>query len=92
MIEKLLIISLWVTGYCCTFWEGMVFEKIGNWLDERLPEWLCKPLFQCFICAAFWWGTAIYWLFLGSAWKEWFLVVIGAMGLNAVFSKLFRDD
>lgn len=92
MIEKILIISLWVFGYCCTFWEGMIFGNIGNWLDERLPWWIAKPLYQCYICSCLWWGTAIYWIFLGSDWKEWFLVIIAAMGLNAVLSKLFKKS
>lgn len=91
MIEKILIMSLWTIGYCATFWEGMIFEKIGEWLDERLPEWISKPLYGCFICACFWWGSALYWVFLGSDWQEWLLCVIAAMGLNAALSKLFHD-
>lgn len=92
MLEKILIISLWTFGYCCTFWEGMIFGGIGNWLDEKLPEWIAKPLYQCYICACFWWGTAIYLVFWRNSWQEWFLTVIPAMGLNAVLSKLFKDD
>lgn len=92
MIEKTILTSLFVFGYCCIFWEGMIFEKVGNWLDDRLPEWLAKPLYQCFICACFWWGSLLYWLVWGGSVKEWFIVVVSAMGLNAVLSKLFRED
>lgn len=92
MIEKILIISLWVIGYCCTFWEGMIFERIGLWLETRLPEWIQKPLYACFICACFWWGSALYWLVWGNSWKEWAIVVIAAMGLNAAISKLIPKD
>ena len=88
MLEKIFIISFWVFGFCCTFWEGMIFGKIGNWLDDRLPEWLAKPLYQCYICSCFWWGSLIYWVFLGDNWREWFIVVIAAMGVNAIISKL----
>jgi hypothetical protein len=91
MITKVLIISLWTIGYCCTFWEGMIFEKIGNWLDERLPEYIQKPLYGCYICACFWWGSAIYFLFLYSSIQEWFLCVISAMGLNAALSRVFNE-
>lgn len=92
MITIIPTISLFVFGYCCTFWEGMIFGKVGNWLDERLPEWIAKPLYQCYICACFWWGTALYWFVWGNSVKEWFVCVVAAMGLNAVLSKLFRDD
>lgn len=89
MIEKIIITSLFVFGYCCTFWEGMIFGNIGNWLDDRLPDWIAAPLYQCFICACMWWGTALYWVIWDGSVKEWLVVVISAMGLNAVLSKLF---
>lgn len=87
MIEKIIIISLFTIGYCCTFWEGMIFEKIGDWLEAHLPEWINKPTWQCYICTCFWLGTALYWLLWGAGWKEWLLTVIPAMGLNAVISQ-----
>jgi hypothetical protein len=39
----------------------------------------------------FWYGTGIYWLLWGSGWVEWAVVVIAAMGLNAVLIKLMPD-
>lgn len=92
MIEHILITSFFVFGYCCTFWEGMIFEGIGNWLDARLPEWLAKPLYQCYICSCFWWGTLLYWVTWHESLKNWFIVVVSAMGLNAVLSKLFARE
>lgn len=92
MIEKIIITSLFVFGYCCTFWEGQIFGKIGNWLDERLPEWIAKPLYQCFICACMWWGTLLYCVIWPVSVKEWFVVVVSAMGLNAALSKLFARE
>lgn len=92
MIEKVLIMSLWTIGYCCTFWEGMIFEKIGNWLEKKLPEYIQKPVYSCFICACFWWGSLIYWLVWGNSVIEWFITVVAAMGLNGALSKLFRKD
>jgi len=92
MVTKIFIISFWTFGFCCTFWEGMIFEKIDKYLEQRWPEWLRKPLYACYICACFWWGSAIYWIFLGNSWTEWFLTVIPAMGLNAALSKLFSPE
>lgn len=92
MLEIIPILSLFTIGYCCTFWEGMIFGRVGNWLDQRLPEWLQKPLYSCFICACFWFGSALYWIVWGNSFQEWFICVVSAMGLNAVLSKIFRDD
>ena len=92
MIEKIFIMSFFTIGYCCTFWEGQIFERIGNWLDERLPEFIAKPLYACFICACFWFGSAIYFLFLYTSIQEWFLCVISAVGLNAALSRIFKND
>lgn len=90
MIEKVLLIAFFSYGYCSTFWEGMIFEKIGDWLKERLPEYIQKPLFLCPICNAFWSGTAIYWIFWANDWKEWLLVCICAIGINAVIVNLIN--
>jgi hypothetical protein len=92
MIEKIIIISLFVFGYCCTFWEGMIFEKVGDWIEKKLPEYICKPLFACFICATFWVGSLLYWIVWADSLQDWFITVVSAMGLNAVLSKLFKDD
>jgi hypothetical protein len=91
MLVKIFIMSFWTIGFCCTFWEGMIFEKIGNYLDARLPEYLAKPIYACYICACFWWGSAIYFLFFYISMQEWFLCTISAMGFNAALSKLFYD-
>lgn len=96
MIEKIIITSLFTIGYCCTFWEGMIFEKIGDWLEAHLPEWINKPTWSCYICTCFWLGTALYWLVFPYCTKyirwngelfEWGFSVGCAMGLNAVVSQ-----
>lgn len=96
---NILIISLWTIGYCCCFWEGMIFEKIGDWLDKRLPEYIQKPLYACFICACFWYGTVIYLIFMADyslhfneIVGQWFITVIPAMGLNAALSRIFHPS
>lgn len=88
MIIQILIIALVVYGYSATFWKGHIFEKIGDYLKDRLPEYICKPLFQCPICSAFWYGTAIYFIWGFGFWYHWPLVVVGAMGVNAVIVKI----
>jgi hypothetical protein len=92
MLAHIIITSLFVFGYCCIFWEGMIFDKVGNWLDERLPEWLAKPLYQCYICSCFWWGSLLYYIMWRESWLDWFVTVVAAMGLNAALSKLFAKE
>src|SRR5688572_30441471 len=88
MIEIIFVLSFLTIGYCCTFWDGMIFEKIAVWLESKLPEWIRMPLYECIICACFWWGSLFYWIFWGNSWKEWFICTVSAMGLNAVISRL----
>lgn len=90
IIERILIISLFTIGYCCTFWPGMIFEKIGDWLELHLPDYLNKPLWSCYVCCCFWLGSAMYWAVWHENFLNYILTVIPAMGLNAVISELTR--
>jgi len=87
MIEQLLIVALVTLGYCCVFWEEMIFEGIGDWMDCHLPEWLWKPLGGCYICACMWIGSLVYWLLFANGVKDWLITCIGAMGVNAAISQ-----
>ncbi len=88
MIEQILIIAFVIYGYTATFREGHIFEKIGDWMEDKFPEWINKPLWQCPICCSFWYGTAIYFVFNFGIWYHWPLVIIGAMGVNALIVKI----
>lgn len=90
MVERILISALVSYGYCACFWEGMIFYKVGEWVREKLPEWVCKPLFDCCVCNAFWIATFIYWLYWGSDWKEWILISIGSVGVNAIVANMIN--
>lgn len=89
MIGLIFIISFMVLFINVTFWEGMIFEGIGKQL-KKLPEFIQKPLFDCPICMAPWWGSGI--LLIGQLnklwhvnnWFEWIVVVLAAGGVNTV--------
>jgi hypothetical protein len=85
MIEQILILTLTSIGICCTMWEGMIFAKVGDWIEETLGEWWAKPLGKCYVCSTFWVSLVIC-LFMD--WPG--LLAIPAMGLSAVIS-LFHD-
>lgn len=91
MIEKIIITSLIVFAIWATMWEEAIFEFIRNWGEEYLPKKLQKPVFDCPVCMAPWYGTGIYWLVWGNGYVEWIVVIIAAMGLNAVLIKLMPD-
>lgn len=93
MIEHILIIALFTLGYCCTFWEGMIFERAGDWMECNFPDWLWKPLGGCYICACMWIGSGVYavlytWPHTRAQVIEWFITCVGAMGVNASVSLL----
>lgn len=58
------------------FWEGHIFEKIGNYMESHFPT-LWKPLGGCIICMSPWHGL---WMILLFGWP--ILSVIVAMGIN----------
>lgn len=92
MIEHIFIIALCTLGYCCVFWEGMIFQSIGDFMECNTPQWLWKPLGGCYICACMWIGSIVYAVLYGlpntrASVVEWFITCIGAMGVNAAISQ-----
>lgn len=86
MIERIIILSLTSIGLCATMWHDMIFEKLGDWIESNVGEWLAKPLGKCYVCATFWFSIMMC-LVLG--WPVW--LSLPAMGLSAVIS-LFQND
>lgn len=90
MVEHIFIIAFISYGWCACFWEEHIFEKVGDWLYDRLPEFITKPLYDCPICNSFWMGTAIYWTMWGHDWKEWAMISMGAVGLCAAIVNIIN--
>jgi len=84
MLPKIFITALIVMAVYASMAEGMIFGKVRIWFAS-LREFYKKPLYDCFICMVPWWGSAAYWIIWHKSWQEWFVVIGGAMGLNAVF-------
>lgn len=88
MIETALIIAFVVLFLHATTWEGMVFQIVAEKL-HTLPEWMKKPLYDCPICMAPWWGSVILLLMClhSGDWLDplsWLLLVFAAGGINTV--------
>lgn len=86
MIEKIIILTLCSIAISSTTWEGMILSKPARWVESKLPEYITKPMFGCYVCCTFWWSI------LFCAWLEWpVYFCLPALGLSAVIS-LFSND
>jgi hypothetical protein len=91
MIEKIIITNWVVFAVWVSMLEGMIFEKIGDWFDEHLPNDKLKSLiFECPICGNSLYGSIFYWLWYGDSWKEWIVVIIASVGLAAIIVKFLK--
>lgn len=86
MIEQIVFLSLISIGICCTMWDGMVFEKAGDWIESKVGEFWAKPLGKCYVCTTFWISLIIC---LSIGWP--FYYAVAAMGLSAVVSLIQND-
>jgi len=88
----LIISSFWIWGFHFCFREKQIFGSTGNWLDNRLPKWICKPLFKCPMCMASIHGTAIYLLSPMAYHPAYHLLFVMALcGLNDIIDGLTAD-
>ncbi len=84
MLPKIFITAFIVMAIYASMAEGMIFGKVRVWFASVTEFWQ-KPLFACYICMTFWYGSAFYWVAWHKSWQEWAATVVGAMGVNAVF-------
>jgi hypothetical protein len=113
-ILLLILTSLWCFGFRALFQEDMIFEKIGDklWGEEKyytidkatkvkkglLPEWICKPLFQCPPCMSSIHGTyAFFSLFdhhhinILDTVSLWVAFCVCLCGLNYLITKIVLE-
>lgn len=84
---NLIPVSLCIWGIHILFQEGHIFEQLGDWMDEKLPEGLNKPLWACPVCMSSIWGTAGYFI-LGLHYHYFFPFIFCLCGLNTIILKL----
>lgn len=78
---SIIIASIVLFIHACT-WEGMIFEGVKKIIK---PEgMLYKPIYGCPICMTPWWGSLIYWLFIGISIPNWILIVGTASGFSVI--------
>jgi len=52
--------SLWIWGIHFCFAKHQILWDINDWLTNKVPKWILKPLFKCPMCMASIHGTAFY--------------------------------
>ena len=93
MIEKIFILSFLTFAIHATLQEGMIFEKLGIWLENTFGEYWSKPMGMCPVCSGFWHGLILYWVL--PYWEHNILdsvvIAVSVIGLNWIFTKIFPD-
>lgn len=84
LILPLLVSSVIIFGIKTLFAEGMVFEGIGNILQELLGEFWSKPFITCPPCMASVHGTWIYFAFIHQGLAMWVPFCLALAGLNYI--------
>lgn len=88
MIEQITIIAFLVLSIHYTMQPDEIFGKLGDWLEDHLPERIHPAVFACNVCMCPWYGSVLYWLvpWHHELW-QWPVVVIGTMGVNIIVNK-----
>ena len=73
--------------------QGEIFGGLGEWFGRVLPGRLHSPVFDCPICMTPWYGLIIVmvsgvFIGIGPEPKFWPFILLAAMGINVVISKL----
>lgn len=91
LIEKILVTNWVVFAVWVSMTEKMIFDRIGDWFDDHLPNDKLKFwIFECPVCMQSLYGSIFYWLWYGDSWKEWVVVVIASVGLAAIIVKFLK--
>lgn len=92
MFEQIIIIALLVLSIHYTMQPNEIFGKLGDCLEDRLPDKVHSAVFACNVCMCPWYGSVLYWLIPWQH-KLWQcpITVIGAMGINIIINKWSHD-
>jgi len=92
MIYYLILNALFIWGWHVLFNEGMILGKLGEWMTEKLPEWLHKPLFSCPACQSSIYGTIGFFMFVREELYIWPIYCVCLCGLNYLLAKLTSKE
>lgn len=90
-------ISLYCTGlFIVMNGENMLLVPVANFLTSKLPQWICKPLYECIVCMASFWSISYWFLFVREDWHlliPFMFIVAGINGIiSAILKPLFDEE
>ena len=80
---RLAVAALTIVGIWTVCEPDQVFGRFTNWVEHKLPKWVCKPLFICPPCMSSVHGTWVWFALGGDAlyWPLFVICLCGAMRL-----------
>lgn len=88
--NELLIVGVWISTD-----RGMIFEKLGEWIEVLVSDYWQKPLVSCLACMASVHSTYVYWSFMEWEWRSLWVYpfyVFALCGLGKLVDLLFPVD
>lgn len=79
--------AAWIWGFEYCFQSGEIFGWLGDSMRDHLPEWMCKPLFDCKYCMSSVHGTIFFIWFISGPWWLWIFFCVCLTGLTSMLSK-----
>lgn len=92
MILHLLINALAIIGLHVATWNEMIFARPAAWLENRLPYWYTKPLFNCPTCMASVWGTTYFAIYKPAGWLHYPVYILALAAIATFLTKLLPED
>lgn len=82
LLTNALIIALFCLFLNATTWNGQIFNFVRKYIPPEKS--ISKPIYNCPICMAPWWGTIIFLVFFPSNISTWFLTIMCAGGFGVI--------
>jgi hypothetical protein len=93
MLEKIVILTLFVTAIHVSMMDGMIFgklkDRIADMLDKFNMSWAKSPLYECNICMGGIYSLVIYPILWGFSW-DMIQAMFGVIGLSVVMAAVIK--
>jgi hypothetical protein len=94
IITRIIFISLVCNGIKILTWDGMIFSRPYNYIDELVTNdtlrYLLKPIIFCVVCYASFWGGITYYCLYGID-KYIIFVLLGSVYLNYLLNRILAE-
>lgn len=87
MIDFILLLfinALAIVGIFLSFGKNMIFERVGIWIEKRVPEELTFPFYNCPTCMASIHSIIPYWYFHDMTTDNLLMYIIYVPALSTV--------